>query len=80
MQNTVPDQQLVADIMAGNIPTPPADRLDPFATMLLAQAGSMRVLQADLVGTLGPDEGRRIVFSDELGSCSGTWGGERPKH
>ena len=80
MKGTVPDQQLVADIMAGNIPTPPADKLDPFATMLLAQAGSMRALQADLAGTLGPDEAHRLVFSDELGSCSGTWGGEPPKH
>lgn len=49
-----PDKQLVADIMAGNIPRPPPDKLDPFATMLLAQAGSMQALQADLARTLGP--------------------------
>jgi hypothetical protein len=74
------DQQLVADIRAGNVPMPPADKLDPFAAMLLAESSSMQALQSELAGTLGPDGARRVVFSDELGSCSGTWGSPPPKH
>jgi hypothetical protein len=79
IKDTVPDQRLVADIRAGNVPTPPADKLDPFAAMLLAESGSMQALQSDLAAALGPDDARRVAFSDELGSCSGTWGGPPPK-
>jgi hypothetical protein len=74
-----PDLQLVADVEAGNVPRPDAEHLDPLASLLLAQADSMRLLQADLAKTFGPDEARRLAFSDELGSCSGTWGGPPPK-
>jgi hypothetical protein len=74
------DLQLVADIRAGNVPMPPADQIDPLATMLLAQSGSMNALQADLAGSFGSEEAHRLAFADELGSCSGSWGGARLKH
>jgi hypothetical protein len=73
-----PDIQLVADIRAGNVPKPPPEKLDPYAAMLLAQTESESTLQAALTPTFGPEEARRIAFSDELGSCSGTSGGPPP--
>jgi hypothetical protein len=76
-----PDLQLVADIRAGNVAMPPADKLDPFAAMLLAMSGSMQALQKDLASTLGPEEAHRVAFAGELGSCTGSWGGAPPpKH
>jgi hypothetical protein len=75
-----PDIQLVANIRAGNVPMPPADKLDPFATMLLAHSGSMQALQTELAKTFGPEDAKRLAFADELGSCRGTWGEVPPKH
>jgi hypothetical protein len=74
-----PAMQLVADIEAGNLPRPAPEHLDPLASLLLAEADSMHVLQADLAKTFGPEEAHRLAFADELGSCSGTWGGPAPK-
>jgi hypothetical protein len=79
VKNQNPDLQLVADIFAGNVAMPTADQLDPFATMLVAEAGAMQALQTDLATTLGPDDAHRLAFADELGSCSGSWGGGPPK-
>jgi hypothetical protein len=78
VKNENPDLQLVADIFAGNVPMPTADVLDPFATMLVAEAGAMQALQTELAATLGPEEAHRLAFADELGSCSGSWGGGPP--
>ena len=79
-KDSQPDLQLVADIRAGNVALPPADQLDPYATMLLAQSGSMQALQADLAKTFGPEEAKRLAFADELGSCSVRSEGRPPKH
>jgi hypothetical protein len=57
---------------------PPADQLDPFATMLLAETAAPQALQDDLAKTFGPEAARAITFSDELGSCSGSWGNDSP--
>jgi hypothetical protein len=74
-----PDLQLVANVMAGNTPMPPAAGLDPFARLMFAETGATAQLQADLTAALGPEEAHRIAVSDELGSCSGTSGpGAKP--
>lgn len=39
-----------------------------------------RTANANLAQTFGPEDAHRIAFADEMGSCSGTWGGEAPKH
>jgi hypothetical protein len=72
------DVQLVADIRAGNVPTPSTDRLDPYAQMLLAQTYAEQFIEADLAKTLGPDDAKRLTFDDELGSCSTSTGGGPP--
>ena len=72
------DLQLVADVRAGNKPMPPADQVNPFATLLFAETGAMPALQEDLAKTFGPDGARKIAFADELGSCSGSWGTAPP--
>jgi hypothetical protein len=53
---------------------PPADRIEPFLAMMLAQTSSMQGLQSDLAASLGPEEAHRVAFAEELGSCSGTSG------
>jgi hypothetical protein len=72
------DRQLVADVHAGNRPMPPFSQLDPYATVLMAEADAMQAMTDDLAQTFGPAEAKRIAFSDELGSCSGTTGGKPP--
>jgi len=78
VKDTHPDLQLVADIRAGNKPMPSPDQLDPFATMLLAETVSEKMLEADLTKSLGPDGAHAVAFSDELGSCSSTWDDQPP--
>jgi hypothetical protein len=41
----------------------------------IARSGR-RGQQADLTRSLGPEQGRRLGFADELGSCSGSRGSE----
>lgn len=72
------DIQLVADIRAGNVAMPPLYTLDPLASMLYAQTGSMKAIEAELAQTLGPDEAKRLAFAEELGACSGSMGGAPP--
>jgi hypothetical protein len=70
------DRQLVADVHAGNRPMPSSGPLDPYATVLMAEADAMQTMTDDLAQTFGPEVAKRIAFSEELGSCSGTTGGK----
>ena len=79
-KSSTADAQLVSNIKAGNVAMPAADSLDPMATMMLVQAGAMERLQSGLGNAFGPEEGHRLAFADELGSCSSSWGGGPPKH
>jgi hypothetical protein len=78
-KNRQADLQLVADVRAGNRAMPPAGQLDPYATLLMAETGAMQAMVDDLAPTFGPEEARRIAFSPELGSCSGSTGGAPPR-
>jgi hypothetical protein len=72
------DAQLVADIRAGNVPPPAADKLNPYARLLLAETYAEQSIEADLAASLGPDQAKRLAFADELGSCSISFGGAPP--
>jgi hypothetical protein len=80
VKDTHADLQLVADIRAGNKPMPSPDQLDPFATMLLAETASTKALETELAKSFGPEVAHAITFSDELGSCSGSYDDKPPPH
>ena len=78
MKDQHPSLQLVADIRAGNKAAPAADALEPFASVVLVESRAMDQIQADLTPMLGPQQAHDVAFSDELGSCSSSWGTSPP--
>jgi hypothetical protein len=55
---------------------PSSSQLDPNAIVLVAE-DAMQAMTDDLAQTFGPEEAKRIAFSEELGSCSGSTGAGR---
>jgi hypothetical protein len=73
------DLQRVADVRAGNVPMPTADKLDPYETLLMAETNAMPALVDELSQSFGPELAKQIAYSDVGGSwCSGTSGGAPP--
>jgi hypothetical protein len=79
VNDTGPDMQLVADVRAGNVAMPAADKLDPLATVLLAQTEAQQAIQSDLERDFGAEDAHRIAFAPETGLCSSAWGGRPTK-
>jgi hypothetical protein len=66
------DLREVAEILAGERPAPkPGDAVDPLLTADLALARESQNIVSDLSASLGPDDARRVVFS-EVGCWSNT--------
>jgi hypothetical protein len=59
------DVREVAEILAGTRAAPgPNDAVDPVVRAYLALAGESHKLESDLAQALGPDDAKRVVYSD----------------
>jgi len=67
--------QLVADIRAGNKPTPPPGQVDAVTARLLAMTSAAPALEKDLSQDFGPETAHRIALGDTPWSCALQFGG-----
>lgn len=69
----------VAEVNAGTRPAPSANQpVHPVERMFLTKTTEMARFEAELAQSLGPEEARRIAFSEDLCVQSSTFGNGRP--
>ena len=64
-----------AEIRAGVLPEPPADKQHPILKMFLAATDANKAFEQDLAKSLGPEEAYRLANAEGMCTQRSSWGG-----